>query len=169
MRTLEEIRQSISEKESELETLRSEIQSLREARSRLEEQEQQEFFRRPEPGDFWHDCYSPVLVVLGVGEGGVVVSEKTLPVYEDADSAMILKSYATPNDPEVKAYFAKPRKLVGYTFDLESARTVSKDEFKSLLKCYGSMPEELTYRCIRGGRPSVELVRRWGLLSKVDN
>lgn len=168
MRTLDEIRASISEKESEAKSIHDELQALNKTRRNLEEIEQEEFFRNPKPGDFWHDCFSPVLVVLEIAEGRVVIADRTLPVYEEADPAMILKSYETPDDPAVKAHFARPRKEIGYTFDLDRAKEIYRAEFDGMLKCYASMPDELTYRCVRGGRPSMELARLWSLRPKFD-
>lgn len=168
MRTLE-ISAKIGDMQREIKALQEEVCALKKARTDLEEIEQEEFFQNPRPGDFWHDCFSPVLVVLEVAGGHVVIADRTLPVYEEADPAMVLKSYERPDDPEVKSYFARPRKEIGYTFDLDRAKEISRAEFDATLKCYSSMPDELTYRCVRGGGPSMELARLWSLRSKLDN
>lgn len=169
MKTLEEVRARIGERESEAEEIQKELQALKKTRQELEAVEQEEFFQNPRPGDFWHDCFSPVLLVLEVCGDHIVVADKTMTLYEQAEPAMVLKSYETPDDPEVKRYFAKPRKEVGYTFDLDRAKKVSREEFRKDLKCYSSMPDELTYRCVRGGRPSMELVGLWAARPKIDN
>lgn len=168
MRTLEEIRSNISEKEKEAKSIQEELQTLRRTKQDLEDIEQEEFFQNPKPGDFWHDCFSPVFIVLEASEDSLTICDKTKTVYEEPDSAMVLKSYENPDDPEVKAYFAKPRRDIGYTFDLDRAKEISRAEFDGMLKCYSSMPDELTYRCIRGGGPSMELARLWSLRPKVD-
>lgn len=38
----------------------------------------QKHLESPQPGDYWHDMYSPVCVVLGVLHGAVVFIEKTV-------------------------------------------------------------------------------------------
>lgn len=151
MRSLEEVRSLIKEKSSTVETLNSEMQELNRARRELEKLEQEAHFLKPEPGDFWHDCFSPVLIVLEASEDSVVICDKTKSVYEEPDPDMVLKSYEKPYDPEVKAYFAKPRREIGYAFDVEQSRRVSRSDFDSMLKCYSSMPDKLTYRCVPGG------------------
>lgn len=165
---LEEVRTLIKEKSSTVETLNSEIQELKRVRRELEELEQEAHFLKPQPGDFWHDCFSPVLIVLEASEDSVTVCDKTKTVYEEPDPAMVLKSYENPDSPEVKAYFAKPRRDIGYTFDLDRAKEMPRAEFDGMLKCYSSMPDKLTYRCVRGGGPSIELARLWSLRPKVD-
>lgn len=159
--SLDKVRELIKEKSSTVEALNSEIQELKKVRGELEKLEQEAHFLKPEPGDFWHDCFSPVLIVLESSEESVTICDRTKTVYEEPDPAMVLKSYENPDDPEVRKYFAKPRKETGYAFDVKLARVVSRSEFDSMLKCYGGdMKDNLTYRCVpRSAERFVELWR----------
>lgn len=149
--SLEELRERIRRKESEIFAAGEELNDLRSLAVRLERESNERHFISPRPGDFWHDCLSPVLIVLEVADGHVVICDETEPVYETIDEAMVLRSYEDPCDPDVKEYFSRPRKEIGYTFDLRRARRVSRFEFDGLLKCYsGSMKDRLTYRCMPG-------------------
>lgn len=159
-RTLEEVRDEIIRKEREIRSLEEEIGILRGIRNDLERESDEDHFRNPQPGDFWHEMYTPHFMVLGVVEDGVVLCDKTLPVYEDPDQEMVMRSYENPDDPAVKEYFSRRREEIGYTFDLDAAKTVSRADFKSLLKCYsGSLKDKLTYRCIPGR--CIGLVAEW--------
>lgn len=150
-RTLEEVRRAIGEKETLIRAIGEELNRLRSLRNKLEEKSDEDHFLRPIPGDFWHDMFSPVLIVLAVEDEGVAICDKTKAVYEPPDQAMVMRSYENPDDPEVREYFSRPRKDIGYTFDLDAARVVSRTEFDSMLKCYGgSMKDALTYRCTPG-------------------
>lgn len=149
--TLDEVDRDIADAEGRIQAIGEELKRLRSLRHELRERSDEEHFLRPVPGDFWHEMYSPVLIVLAVEDDFVTVCEKTKAVYETPDQAMVLKSYENPDDPEVRKYFARPRIETGYTFDLEAARRVSRPDFESMLKCYGGdMKDRLTYRCIPG-------------------
>lgn len=51
----------------------------REERHRLDE----EHVRNPQEGDFWHEMFSPYFLVVAVGDKGVLVVHKTVPVGRD--------------------------------------------------------------------------------------
>lgn len=153
MPTLEEIEGQIREKEASLDAIGQSLNELRSVREKLREKMDEDHFENPRPGDFWHECFSPVFIVLEVCEDGVFICEKTKAVYEPPDQQMVMRSYANPEDPEVKRYFAQPRRETGYTFDLKATRKVSVGEFRGMLKCYGNHPQlkdKLAYRCIPG-------------------
>lgn len=59
----------------------------------------------PEPGDYWHEMFTPVLVVLDVGERSVVICDKVKAVDED-----------------------------GWTWDLSQVTAVPKKEFGDRLR-----------------------------------
>lgn len=148
--SLAELLETIRRKESEASTLDEELSRLNAMRRELEDDLDEQHFVSPEPGDFWHEMYAPFFIVLAVDDGSVTICEKTKAVYEEPDQAMVLRSYDNPDDPEVKEYFSRPRKDIGYTFDVSETRTVSRQEFEKMLKCYSFMPDKLTYKCIPG-------------------
>lgn len=156
---LNEVISEIFRKEDELNRLSTEINELKKKRRKLEDEMDEQHFVSPEPGDFWHEMYSPVFIVLAVEDGSVTICEKTKAVYEELDQTMVMRSYENPEDPAVKKYFSRPRKNVGYTFDVNETKTVSRSEFEKMLKCYSSMPDNLTYRCIPGR--AKEFVKIW--------
>lgn len=148
---LKEVRDRIRRKQSEADLIHAEIQSLRGLERDLEASSDEDHFNDPVPGDFWHEMYVPFFIVLSVEDGFVTICDKTKAVYEEPDKAMVLRSYENPDDPDVKEYFSRSRKDIGYTFDVSETRTVSRIEFEKMLKCYsGSLKDELTYRCIPG-------------------
>lgn len=158
--SLAEVREKIRRKESEAASAHSEIASLRNLERELEARSDEDHFERPQSGDFWHEMYVPFFIVLAVEDGFVTICEKTKTVYEEPDQTMVMRSYENPDDPEVKEYFSRPRKDIGYTFDVGETRTVPRIEFEKMLKCYtGSLKDELTYRCIPGR--AKELVTLW--------
>jgi hypothetical protein len=156
---LKDINAEISRKEEEMRRLGEEVNELRNKRMELEDDVDELHFVSPEPGDFWHEMFTPFFIVLAVEDDGVTICEKTKTVYEEPDKRMVLKSYENPDDPEVKEYFSRPRKDIGYTFDVSETRTVSRSEFEKMLKCYSFKPDELTYKCIPGR--CKELVKIW--------
>jgi len=157
---LKNINAEIGRKEEEMRRLGEEVNELRNKRLKLEEDVDELHFVSPEPGDFWHEMFTPFFIVLAVeDDGSVTICEKTKTVYEDPDQNMVLKSYENPEDPEVKEYFSRPRKDIGYTFDISETRVVSRPEFEKMLKCYSFMPEKLTYKCIPGR--CKEIVKIW--------
>lgn len=162
MNVAAELKETIAEigrKEEEIRRLGTEVNDLRNRRQRLEEDMDEQHFVSPEPGDFWHEMFTPFFIVLAVENGSVTICEKTKAVYEEPDQNMLLKSYENPDDPEVKEYFSRPRKDIGYTFDVGETRTVSRQEFEKMLKCYSFKPDQLTYKCIPGR--AKEFVRIW--------
>lgn len=156
---LKDISAEIGRKEEEMRRLREEVKELNKKRMKLEDDLDELHFVSPEPGDFWHEMFTPFFIVLAVEDGSVTICEKTKAVYEEPDQNMVLKSYENPEDPEVKEYFSRPRKDIGYTFDVSETRTVSRSEFKKMLKCYSFKPEQLTYKCIPGR--AKEFVKIW--------
>lgn len=163
--TIKEISDEIGRKEELVRQLGQEINALRNERQRLEESLDEEHFETPVPGDFWHEMYTPFFIVLAVDDEFVTICEKTKPVYEEPDQAMVLRSYEKPDDPEVKEYFSKPRQEIGYTFDINEARSVSRSEFNKMLKCYSFMPDKLTYKCIPGKAAKFVEIWKTGLTS----
>jgi len=160
---LKEISAEIGRKEDEMRRLGEEVNELRNRRHRLEEDMDEQHFVSPEPGDFWHEMYTPFFIVLAVEDESITICEKTKTVYEEPDQTMLLKSYESPDDPEVKEYFSRPRKDIGYTFDVGETRTVSRQEFDKMLKCYSFKPDQLTYKCIPGR--AKEFVKIWKVKS----
>ena len=156
---LKEINSEIGRMEKEIDRLGTEVNDLRSRRRKLEDDMDEQHFVSPEPGDFWHEMYTPFFIVLAVDEDSITICEKTKAVYEDPDKRMVLKSYENPDDPEVKEYFSRPRKDIGYTFDISETRAVSRQEFDKMLKCYSFDPDQLTYKCIPGR--AKEFVRIW--------
>jgi hypothetical protein len=156
---LKDISVEIGRKEEEMRRLGEEVNDLRSRRQRLEDDMDEQHFVSPEPGDFWHEMFTPFFIVLAVENGSVTICEKTKAVYEEPDQNMLLESYENPDDPEVKEYFSRPRKDIGYTFDVGETRTVSRQEFEKMLKCYSFKPDQLTYKCIPGR--AKEFVRIW--------
>lgn len=145
------IKEAIERKRELISLLEKEVRELEVLKIEQEKQIDEDHFKNPEPGDFWHDLFSPVLIVLEVLKDEIIVCDKTVDVYEPPREDMVLRSYESPEDPEVKRYFSLPRKCTGYTFDLEQARTISKSEFSSILKAYKEPIEDrLTYRCTPG-------------------
>lgn len=156
---MKEINAEIGRREEEMRRLGEEVNQLRKSRQRIEEDLDEQHFASPEPGDFWHEMYTPFFIVLAVEDDSITICEKTKAVYEEPDQAMLLKSYENPDDPEVKEYFSRPRKDIGYTFDITETRAVSRQEFNKMLKCYSFDPDQLTYKCIPGR--AKEFVRIW--------
>lgn len=164
MSSLKEVREKIRLKESEASSVAEELNSLRAAERDLERLSDQEHFDEPVPGDFWHEMYTPFFIVLAAEDGLVTICEKTKTVYEEPEKAMVLRSYESPDDPEVKEYFSRPRKDIGYTFDVSETRTVSRGEFEKMLKCYsGALADELAYRCMPGRCTALVSMWRAGL------
>jgi hypothetical protein len=148
---IESIEKTIQRKQKLISIIQDEVRDLEFLRKEVEKKQDDEHFENPEPGDFWHDCFSPVLIVLEATENGIVVCDKIRDVYEPPREDMVLRSYESPDDPEVKRYFSLPRKCTGYTFDIEQAKKISKDEFSGILKAYsGEMKNKLTYKCVPG-------------------
>lgn len=160
-----EISEEIGRKEELMHRLGQEINELRSKKQKLEESLDEKHFESPIPGDFWHEMYTPFFIVLAVEDGFVTICEKTKAVYEEPDQTMVLRSYENPDDPEVKEYFSKPKVEIGYTFDINETRSVSRSEFNKMLKCYSSMPDKLTYRCIPGR--ATKFVEIWNK-SRID-
>lgn len=65
----------------------------------------------PQPGDYWHEMYTPVCVVLGVAAGMVIYCENTKP--------------ASPNT---------------WTWDLSVRQAKSLEDFKRMLEYGPSVP-----------------------------
>jgi len=160
---LKEINSEIARREKEIDRLGTEVNDLRSRRQRLENDMDERHFVSPEPGDFWHEMYTPFFIVLAVEDDSITICEKTKAVYEEPDQAMLFRSYESPDDPEVKEYFSRPRKDIGYTFDVGETRTVSRQEFDNMLKCYSFKPDQLTYKCIPGR--AKEFVKIWKVKS----
>lgn len=159
MNDLKEISAEIARREKEIDHLGTELNDLRRRMHKLEDDMDERHFVSPEPGDFWHEMYTPFFIVLAVEDDSITICEKTKAVYEEPDKDMVLRSYESPDDPEVKEYFSRPRKDIGYTFDITETRTVSRQEFDKMLKCYSFDPNELTYKCIPGR--AKEFVKIW--------
>lgn len=66
----------------------------------------------PQPGDFWHEMFSPYHVVLAVADNHVIICEKT-----------------------------KPTDAHHYTFDLSETKTISHQEHRDLVT-YKSMRDK---------------------------
>lgn len=66
----------------------------------------------PQPGDFWHEMFSPYHVVLAVADNHVIICEKT-----------------------------KPTDAHHYTFDLSETKTISHQEHRDLVT-YQSMRDK---------------------------
>jgi hypothetical protein len=169
MMTLRQLEDAIKRKENLIELLQVEICELTAKLKKSKDSDDEHHFRFPAPGDFWHDCYSPVLIVLESTDDGVVICDETMPVFEEPDQEMVLKSYQNFDDPEVKKYFSKTRKETGYTFDLDRARCVSKKEFDRMIKCYENpeLQDKTTYRCIPG--KAKEFVEIWTKIGKYNS
>jgi len=72
----------------------------------------QKHIENPQPGDFWHEMFSPYHVVLAVADNHVIICEKT-----------------------------KPTDANHYTFDLSETKTLSHLEHRNLVT-YSSMRDK---------------------------
>jgi hypothetical protein len=75
---IENLKNQIALKESEIEKLSDDIQNFRDLRRYYENDIKNLHFKNPKPGDFWHEMFSPVFIVLDVDVKGITICENTI-------------------------------------------------------------------------------------------
>lgn len=117
---MEEVSKQIAEKEKEIEDIMLQIKVLRQYKDINRESLEKLCFEQPKIGDFWHEMYCPVLVIVDV--------------HENNDLTICEHTKDTENNT--------------YMFDVSRCRKITRQEFSDKIKWYKNKPEEICYRVI---------------------
>ena len=122
---IKNLKDIIALRESKIRKLSDDIQNFRDLIRYCENDIKNLHFKNPQPGDFWHEMFNPVFIVLDVNVKEITICEDTI----------------NSND--------------GYSFNLHKVKKVTREQFDKELKCYsGPLSDQITYdvipyRCLR--------------------